>query len=172
MGRRVIRGQHVDRSTPASRQLAMDLDPQPGRKRPPKKKRKHTPGTVFEINRAVSDIERRLKEEDWDKLKPDGLLALFVWCHDQTYGTRPSDLRGETWRRARFQAAAMVKRDFNGDMDAALAFMRWTWQRERRIEQWRRDNNQHGKVINWYDQFVRGELLTKYRVDVARGQTG
>jgi hypothetical protein len=165
MGRRVIK-----LPSTAAQQLALGLDPQPGRSKPKPKKR--NPGTPFEIKRAIQDIERRVEEEDWEKMRPGMLVALFAWCHEKTYGVAPADLKGQSWRNAQRCAGMMVKKDFGGDIDKALEFLRWTWQRERRIEQWRRDNNQHGKVIGWYDQFQRGELLTKYRVDVARGQDG
>ena len=111
----------------------------------------------------MADLERRLKDGDWDGLTAQVLVALYVWCHEKTYGAGPS-LRGKEWLHASRAAGNMVRREFAGDWDAALVFMRWVWKRERERERWRRENGKQGRVINWRRQFVYGDLLTEWRV--------
>lgn len=120
-------------------------------------------GTVRSIERAMEDLARRMKQRDWDEMKPQVLVALYAWFHEQVYGTGPS-LKGREWLNACRAAGRMVKTEFAGDYDDALAFMRWAWKRERGRERWRRENGKGGKVINWRQQFVFTDLLTDWRV--------
>lgn len=125
--------------------------------------------------RGVNVISARLESDalvaanDYANMKPVHLVALYVRCHETVYGVTPAEMNGEAWLGASSAAAKLVRVDFDGDMAAAVEFMRWTWRRE----QWRENKAKHdgdARVgrIGWRLQFVLRHLLTDYRIDVAR----
>jgi hypothetical protein len=86
------------------------------------------------------------------------LVALWAWCHEQTYGVAPA-MTAQDWKLAMFAADALVKREFEGKAEAAVPLLRWTWGEERRSTKWRRNN---GRVINplgWRLQFSARQVV-------------
>lgn len=138
--------------------------------KPPRKRTRSKAPDAASIRRAVSDIDRRVRDKDWDDLTPTVFVALFVWCHVKVYGAEPAELMaGATFSKARFAVARMIKSQFGDDRAAALAFVQWTWDGEQRTEKWRREKNGGvGRTIDWVGQFCRPEMITKYRVAMAR----
>jgi hypothetical protein len=118
----------------------------------------------------VQEVNDRLQAKNWEGYTPTLLVALFMWCHEKTYNTEPLELLSpKTFTRARMQAARLRDKEFGGNMDDTLEFMRWTWRKEQATEEWRRTkNNGQGRTIDWYRQFCSSELVTKYRIDRAR----
>jgi len=155
MARRV-----VDRSVIESEIAAQSLDSMVASRRT-----RRSAVSKATIEREIADIERRVAENDWRSLKPAQLVAVYAWCHDRAYGVRPDDLTGATWSDARKRAGLMVKRDFGGDVDAALEFLRWVWGREEGRIEWKKANGRPIRRLTWHDQFTARWLLSDYRVD-------
>jgi len=120
------------------------------------------------LKRSTAEVERRLDVDDWDGLKPTNIVQVWAWCHRETYGVE-AGVTAVEWERAVMRAASFAKSEFDGDLDAVLAYVRWAWQRERRYEQGRRDNGKGGGVLGWAKMFG-AKVLTDYRIDKARGQ--
>lgn len=120
--------------------------------------------------RARDELQTMLMTSNFSSAKPTHLVALYEWCHEQVYGARPSELdTGNSWKLATFAAARLTRDEFAEDIQQAIEFVRWTWQRERVREHMRRTgkNDSVGR-IGWRLQFVTRHLVTDYRIDLAR----
>jgi hypothetical protein len=134
-----------------------------GKRRAPK-----LPPVRERVPRALAEVERRLAADDWQDVTPGLLLAVHCWCHRRVYGADPIFTSGD-WKLALLRAGSLVKRQFDGDATAALAYVRWSWQREGRRENYRRGTNGevNGSSLGWA-LVLGGRLLTDYRVHLAR----
>ncbi len=121
-----------------------------------------------QIKREISEVRRRVEKDDWAGMRPGLLVAVYSWCHEETYGVPPGELRGTVWGKARLAAGKMVKREFGGDVEAAVEFLRWVWGREHDRERRRRDQGQETSRITWHSQFIRRYFLTDYRIFQSR----
>lgn len=136
-----------------------------------KKRKRRGTSPKRRLDAGLADVERRIAERDWDNMRPMTLVSVFVWCHRRTYGVTPAELeKAPALSRACMLAANLVKREFENDFDAALAFIRWTWEREDGREQWRRRNQRDGsKPLSWSNQFSPAPwLMTDYKVHLQR----
>jgi hypothetical protein len=133
----------------------------------PRETAKRRPPSRQSRERAIEEVNRIRAAQDWASVTPTHAVALFAWCHAQVYGVPPGDLDGEGWTHAVFAAARMLKTQFNGDVLAFVAFLRWSWTRERSRETWRRANGGGGFRMTWRIQFS-GTMMTDYRVDLLR----
>lgn len=122
----------------------------------------------------VDKVTRQMNEmrvaNEWAEATPMHLVALYTWCHEQTYGLRPVEFErgGLLWSAATACATKMLREEFKGDIDEMVDYMRWSWRREKRKEEWRRESNRDGGRIEWRAQFMHLYLLTDYRIDKAR----
>ena len=109
------------------------------------------------ISRArIEEVEREAEEmrstRDFRRTGALHLVALWVWCHEQTYGVRPA-MTGAEWKLAGFAAGALVKQSFDGKADLAIPFVQWTWAEERRSYKWRKENDRAITPLGWRLQF-------------------
>jgi hypothetical protein len=128
---------------------------------PPRKKR------LYGDEKARAEMEEYAASGEWDGATGAHLVALYDKLHAAVYGVA-SDLDRKSRMFASSAATAMVKRDFQNDMSAAVRFMRWVWTREQAREEWRRANKRDGQRIGWRLQFCFGALVADYRVHRAR----
>jgi hypothetical protein len=107
----------------------------------------------------------------WDGAKPAHLVALYAQLHRMVYGVAPEELVGKTFLAAQSAAEKLLRVEFDGDVEAVVGFVRWSWHREKGREKWRRENGCEGGRLGWRVQFQRRELLTDYRIDLNRRTT-
>ncbi len=138
-----------------------------------KKKRKKRPrapvGTrPTPIEEALVDARARAESGDWGGAGGSALVGLYAHCHEAVYGVCPAELDArDQFKVATRLAAQVVRSHFDGDCDAAAAFVRWTWLREKGREEWaRREGKERGRV-GWRLQFS-AQLVTDFRVDATR----
>lgn len=117
-------------------------------------------------------VREMMETEDWDDAKPQHFVALFVILFTWCYEVEPADMQGQELLAARSSARRLLEKEFAGDPYATLAYMKWTWKREKEREEWRRNKGVHGRILKWRDVFMTGKALTEYRIDVARRQHG
>lgn len=122
------------------------------------------------IEKLRADMETRAQSGEWANADPAVLVALYEWLHRSVYGVDPEELNGRAWAFASTAAKRMVAKDFAGDVADAVEFMKWTWKRELKNEEWRRANGRDTRRVGWRLQFVGGYLLTDYRMAKAREQ--
>lgn len=135
--------------------------PEPSANGPkPRTRRRHL--THLEI--AVDDAKRRASSGDWDGAKGATLVGLYAMCHRMVYGVLPGELEQiGVFRAASKQALRCVHELFNDDACAVAAFVRWSWEREKRRDAWAREKMIERSRLGWRAQFSRG-LETDYRV--------
>jgi hypothetical protein len=122
------------------------------------------------LAQAVEAAKTRIEEErGWAGAAPAELLGLYAVLHAQVYGAAPADL-DTCWPAASSAARSLLEREFENDAERVVDFMRWVWRRERGREKHRVANKNGGFRISWRWQFRGRELLTEYRVDLARAQ--
>lgn len=120
------------------------------------------------VQRMIREANKMREANDWSKARPAHLVALYAWCHEQVYDVAPAELIGLNWMAAASAAAKMVREEFDGSIEAAVDYLRWTWRREQGREQWRRENQREGGRVSWRAQFQQRYILTDYRIDRAR----
>lgn len=118
------------------------------------------------LARARKELRQMMTSGNFSKAKSCHLVALYEWCHEQVYGVAPAELE-QMWTQAVFAASNLVKKQFGGDVESAVEFVRWTWQRE----QWRLKKRPESQVfrVGWKLQFVNLGFVTDYRMYLARG---
>ena len=119
------------------------------------------------FDKAVREAEAMMRGGDWADAKPLHFVALYVVLHEGVYGVSPGELGPQQRLQACGFAHRLLKHEFDEEPAAMAAFVRWTWQREKEREQWRRANARSGGRIGWRLQFS-GTLLTDYRIDCER----
>jgi hypothetical protein len=120
------------------------------------------------IDRTRTEAEVMRLSNDWSEARPAHVVALYAWCHEQTYGVTPVELVGLNWLAAGTAAGKLARDEFDGRLEGVVEFMRWVWRREAKREKWRRENKHEGGRIGWRAQFVQRYLVTDWRIDAAR----
>jgi len=146
-----------------TRESARDLEEFVRREKKPKAK------TIADgaWGKALSWAEEAMRTGDWGDAAPRHYVAAYALLHERTYGVAPAELTPTTRLHAAGMAANLLRREFDGEPGEMAAFLRWTWQREKERETWRRANGRDGGRIGYRLQFT-GGLLTDYRVAKAR----
>lgn len=134
---------------------------------PHKPRRKSRPSARDTIERAITDVTRRLDDNDWTKLTATTMLQLWVWCHTQIYDVRPA-VKPKEWERWLMRVGSMCRDRFGADYDEMLVYVRWAWAREERYEKFRRENGHSRPPMGVYKLFG-DRVLTDYRIEKARG---
>lgn len=144
----------------------------------PKKPRANNPGSrrkqyIEEMERRIDSQKRAATDKEreavWADITAGQLVALYWVCHARLYGVVPSELdTASGWSQAMKAAGNMVKRQFDGDVQVAVRFMRWCWHREREREEWRRVNKVSGKRLIWQQQFLWPSLISDWRAEKIR----
>lgn len=117
----------------------------------------------------MAEVTAMRESKDWKGAKGKHLVALYVWLHTEIYGVEPAELlTKELYMQCCRAADLLLKNDFGGEMDRAVAFLSWTWARERSKE---KAGKQGTFRVGWRYQFASKALLTDYRVELVRGIT-
>lgn len=126
------------------------------------------------LDASEREAEAMRKANDWTGARGRHLVALYAWLHREVYGVDVAELRDDRAMLTAAVAAAnrMLERDFGGEAERGVDFLRWTWKREARAEKRRRDEHAEGRRITWRLQFAARHLLVDYRVDLVRGRAG
>lgn len=104
-----------------------------------------------------------------EAFKAKHLVALYARLHAEVYGVEPAELsEGATFHAAVSAADRLAREAFDGRAAGAIEFLRFVWRRERSREKRRRAEGSAGFRIGWRLQFVSRELLTDYRLELAR----
>lgn len=120
------------------------------------------------IEVALDDAKRRAKSGDWEGSKGATFIGLYALCHEMVYGVVPDELYEQQTFRAAAKFALKVLRDrFEDDADQCAAFMRWSWEREKRKHTWAQANGLDRNRLGWKLQFAT-TMLTDYRVALSQ----
>lgn len=118
------------------------------------------------IDIAIDDAKRRASSGEWSWSKGATFLGLHALCHKMIYGIIPDELYvSGVYRAASRMAAKALHELFDDDADAMAAFVRWSWEREKRKHTWALANGVDRNRLSWKWQFSRG-LLTDYRIAI------
>lgn len=146
----------------AADRLASLLDrPKPKRTRTVRSKQ-----TALEV--AERGAQSRASAGDWEGASGKDLVGLYAFCHRSVYGAPAGELANVGQFRAASKAAAkMIRESFDGDVGAAVDFVRWTWLREREREEWAAENRRNRGRLGWRLAFSE-RIVTDYRVAMSR----
>jgi hypothetical protein len=140
-------------------------------------KPKRLPSSKKKFEQACEQGRRRLAllqggdRTAFDNATAIDLVGVYILFHVHVYKVSPEELQQGAAMMAACSAAGRMLRDaFAGDSLQAVAFIRWTWQREARAEKRRAGDSAAGFRIGWRLQFAHAGLLTDYRVAMARVQ--
>lgn len=139
--------------------------------RPPTKRRSHRPNPEA-VNRATLKAEEMVESfrgnpKAFDSAGAPEFVGLYAMLHEAVYGVAPDELAND-WTPAVKAARKMFEEEFDEDVRAFVAFIRWTWVREKKREKWRRENGRDANRIGWRLQFQSRAMLTDYKVALAR----
>lgn len=124
-------------------------------------KRSHTL-TLVEV--AIDDAKRRASSGEWEGAKGSTLVGLYAMCHRMVYGIIPSELEEpSTFRQAAKMAATTMHELFVDDPAEVAAFIRWSWEVEKRKNTWAQSKSIDRRRLGWRAQFSRA-LQTDYRI--------
>lgn len=132
-------------------------------------RRKKAPKTVgaATFEKSLVEVDAMLESRDWSRCQARHLVALYDRMHLKCYGIEAVELGPAARYNAGMMASGLVRREFDGDFQEAIDYMRWAWTKEIRKEKWLRENNKSGRRISSYLMF-NGSLLTDYRLFLAR----
>lgn len=120
------------------------------------------------IKRTSEEVERFIDRGDWQPASPYHLVALYMICHEETYGVPATELKGQEFGLCAHVAKAFIIRNFNGSIPDTIPFIRWAWAREAGKEKWRAEKGiTDGRRFGWKLQFS-DALLTDYRIHLRR----
>ena len=124
-------------------------------------------GSKNAVERSCLEMKEMAESGDWSEARGTHVVALYAWLHACVYGVEPSELTPKQWGIAAAAATRMVDQEFKRDYGSAVQFLRWTWKREQKREEWRRQQHRDGGRIGWRLQFSNA-LIVEYRLSVAR----
>lgn len=114
-----------------------------------------------DVLRTIEETEVMRASGDWVGARPRNMVALYVLCHRHVYGVDPLELSGKAWTAACLMAARIIANEFDDDVKRCVAFLAWTWSRERRAHA--HAAGAERRRLGWRLQFS-AALLTDYRV--------
>lgn len=130
--------------------------------------RKHSTPNEKTYEKKLAGVRRMVKADDWGAARPETMVLLYAWLHEETYGVRPMELWvGARWSNACKMAGSLSRRVFDGDLKAQIEFIRWVWGREAGRYLSGGKINGSRRRISWHDQFSGGWLLTDYLAETA-----
>lgn len=138
---------------------------------PPKKERKPrgAPRSLSPsaAKRAADEAQAMMASGEWSPAEPRHFVALYSALHLKVYGV-PSEAMGKEGTAAAGAAKRLLDREFNGDKALFVEYVRWSFQKEHRTEQWRRRENPGSTFrLGWRLLFsLRG--VTEWRIALAR----
>jgi len=89
---------------------------------------------LLPIEVAIDAAQRRAASGEWDGAKGATLVGLYAICHRMIYGIIPQELCEKAlFNIAAKLAAVALHKHFDDDPSAAAAFVKWSWEREKRL---------------------------------------
>ncbi len=131
------------------------------------KRKKSFSVSAAKAKRFDEEAAEMRRSRNWSSAEPAHLVSLWAWCYSAVYGI-PPELTSKERAHAHALAARLVRDEFSGSTRAAVAFLNWTWNREKGRERWRRENGKGGGSLDWRAQFGARWLLREFRVDQQR----
>lgn len=129
-------------------------------------KKKRSTLTPLEV--ALADARRRAVTGEWGGSKGRTFVGLHAMCHRMVYGVVPSELEQLSLFNAAAKMAAKAMHElFADDPEAFAAFVRWSWEVEKRKNTWAQSKSIDRRRLGWRAQFSRS-LETDYRIDLKR----
>jgi len=120
--------------------------------------------TAKKIRDAAERARVAIGSGSFSDVGPLELVGLWAWLHERVYEVDPvPEVTGKEGLAATSAAKRLLKNEFEEDAARAVDFVRWSWQRERARENWRRENGQDGGRLSWRLQFG-DRLVVDYRI--------
>jgi hypothetical protein len=150
--------------------VAASLIPLP--QRAPPSARGDRPPSKFQA--ALQSARRRAQSGDWATADGDVLVGLYAVCHEMVYGVLPGELEEvKLFKLAAREASKVLRTQFSGDVDGAVEYLKWVWNREKKRAEWAasqsppRERGRLGWRLALSDAFV-----TDYRVVLSSRRRG
>lgn len=133
-------------------------------------RRRAKPKTIAaaKFDRSRSEVLAMIETGEWESVGASHLVALYDVMHEEIYGVKCAELGPEARYNAMMMAAQLTKREFGGDYEKAVEFMRWAWNREARDEKWRVENGRSNARRIGARLMFGGALVTDYKVYLHR----
>lgn len=135
--------------------------------KPPRAARGERPPTKFQA--ALQSARRRAQSGEWATADGEALVGLYAVCHELVYGALPEELEEVAlFRQASRTAAKLLRESFGGEVDGAVEFLKWVWEREQGRVRWAASQQppvQRGR-LGWRLSFS-AAFVTDYRVATA-----
>lgn len=117
---------------------------------------------------ALRDAERRAESGEWEDATGRSLVGLYAMCHRMIYGVVPAELEDKvTMRIASKMARAQLHKHFDDDVDQAVEFIKWAWEREKSRENHAMATGRDRSRMGYRWQFS-DSIVTDYRVELER----
>lgn len=118
---------------------------------------------------ALQDATPRASGEwGWDDADSKTFVGLYVYCFKMVYGFIPEELNKKPiYRRAKADALKMFHEMFDDDPYEMLAYMKWTWEREKKRNEWAEREGVDRSPMSTYQQFS-AQFYTQYKVSASR----
>lgn len=166
--RRPLTQEKLDRLPPLPRDGMTAAEFAAGAPEPRERSKHLRPSSPRERARFATEVANFLRSQDWATATPGHLVALYAWCHAQTYRVEPAELEdGREHALACVHVRRFVDQQFGGKVEPAVDFLKWAWRREGERERWRVENGKAGGRIGWRLQFS-PSLMTDYKIALAR----
>lgn len=150
--------------------VAASLIPLPPRA--PRSSRGDRPPSKFRA--AVQSARRRARSGEWATADGESLVGLYAVCHEMVYGVLPEELEEVAlFRQAARSATKLLRESFGGEVDGAVEFLKWVWEREKGRVRWAANQQppvQRGR-LGWRLGFS-AAFVTDYRVAMASNRRG
>lgn len=131
--------------------------------KPPRAPRGERPPTKFQA--ALQSARRRAQSGEWATADGEVLVGLYGMLHELVYGVLPEELEEVTlFKQAARTAAKLLRESFGGEVDSAVEFLKWVWEREQGRVKWAANQPpvQRGR-LGWRLNFS-AAFVTDYRV--------
>lgn len=138
-----------------------DVDPPKG----PRMRVKRTKRTTLtDVEVAIDEANRRAMSGEWAGSKGRTFVGLYALCHRMIYGVVPEELTDRLMFNTVAKMAAKVMHEcFDDDPNELAAFVRWSWEVEKRKNSWAQSKAIDRRRLGPKVQFSRG-VVTDYRI--------
>lgn len=141
-------------------------DPSTGKMKPREKTRRKTIAAST-FTRTLAETEEMMASREWGDASIRHLVALYDRMHLKVYGVEVMTTASERHTMT-LRAGAFVKKQFGGNIVAAVEYFRWVWMREMGNEKRNRELGREGARRIGFWLMLSGSMLTDYRVALTR----
>lgn len=120
---------------------------------------------LTDLEVALDGAMRRARTGYWEDAKSSVLVGLYAFCHKLVYGIVPIELdQGREFIIATRLAKKLHHEAFADDTQRMVEFIRWSWEREKRVHAWAQSKMiLDRRPMSYKAQFSRAKQ-TEYRV--------